>query len=79
MVTALSASAIPVKKGLKKPILLDNGTTVLAELRGDEFRSYWQTDDGKCFSKDAATGVFHEIDAASFKLSNKRLNCRQQH
>lgn len=73
MVTALSASAIPVKKGLKKPILLDNGTTVLAELRGDEFRSYWQTDDGKCFSKDAATGVFHEIDAASFKLSNKRL------
>ncbi len=73
MVTALSASAIPVKKGLKKPILLDNGTTVLAELRGDEFRSYWQTDDGKCFSKDAATGVFHEIDAASFKPSNKQL------
>ena len=73
MATALSASAMPVKKGLKKPILLDNGTTVLAELRGDEFRSYWQTDDGKCFSKDAATGVFHEIDAASFKPSNKRL------
>ena len=77
MATALSVSAIPPKKGLKKPIVLDDGTTVLAELRGDEFRSYWQTDDGKCYSKDAATGVYHEVDVASFTPSKKRLQLQE--
>ncbi len=70
---ALTASAIPAKKGLKKPILLDDGTTVLAELRGDEFRSYWQTEDGKCYAKNVATGTFSEIDAAALKPSTKLL------
>ncbi len=77
MAVALSASAIPPKKGVKKPILLDNGTTVLAELSGDEFRSYWKAEDGKCYSKDAATGTYHEVNVAAFKPTKQALQLRE--
>ena len=77
MALALSASAIPPKKGVKKPILLDNGNTVVAELCGDEFRSYWKAEDGKCYSKDAATGSYHEVDVATFKPTKQALQLQE--
>lgn len=74
MALALSVGAMPAKKGAKKMIRLADGTSVLAELKGDEFKSYWQAADGKCFSLDPDKKVFKEIDLASFSpaFSEKR-------
>lgn len=57
------AHAVPAKKGVKRTIKLADGTSVVAELKGDEFASYWQTDDGKCYVQD--------IDSRTFKITDK--------
>lgn len=62
----LTIQAIPAKKGVKKPIQLADGTMVLAELKGDEFKSYWQTAEGKSFSLNPADKKFHEINLTKF-------------
>ena len=42
----LSAVAVPAKKGIWKQLKLQNGTTLMVELKGDEFLSYWQDANG---------------------------------
>lgn len=58
LLVALSIQAIPARKGLKKQITLSNGEKVTAELCGDEFFSYWKTDEGKKYVLDADKEVF---------------------
>ena len=57
------AHAVPAKKGVKRILKLADGTSVVAELKGDEFASYWQADDGKCYVQD--------IDSRTFKITDK--------
>ena len=57
------AHAVPAKKGVKRTIKLADGTSVVAELKGDEFASYWQADDGKCYVQD--------VDSRTFKITDK--------
>lgn len=57
------AHAVPAKKGVKRTIKLADGTSVVVELKGDEFASYWQADDGKCYVQD--------IDSPTFKITDK--------
>jgi immune inhibitor A len=57
------AHAVPAKKGVKRTIKLADGTSVVAELKGDEFASYWQANDGKCYVQD--------IDSRTFKITDK--------
>ena len=57
------AHAVPAKKGVKRTIKLADGTSVVAELKGDEFASYWQAGDGKCYVQD--------IDSRTFKITDK--------
>ena len=49
------AMAIPAKRGIWKEITLNDGTTLKVELRGDEFSSWWQAADGRCFTQDIET------------------------
>lgn len=57
-----SADATPAKM-LKKMITLPDGTQALAELRGDEFNSWWQTaDGGKYMESHEQEGVFVVAD-----------------
>ena len=46
LLAAASSFASPAMPGNKKHITLADGTTVVAELTGDEFVSWWQTEDG---------------------------------
>lgn len=46
---ATAAMAVPAKRGLWRDITLADGTTVQAQLRGDEFAHYWVTADGRKF------------------------------
>lgn len=46
---AMTITAVPAKKGIKRVLTLDNGTQVTAELQGDEFLSFWKADNGECY------------------------------
>lgn len=48
---ALSVSAIPARPKQFKNIKLSDGTTVVAQLVGDEFGHYWLTKDGQALRK----------------------------
>ncbi len=59
-VTAMQA--VPALKGIWQTITLNDGSTVLAELCGDEFMAFWQTADGTCYALDEATGNYRVAD-----------------
>ena len=54
--------AIPAKRGIWKEITTADGKTVRAELRGDEYFSYWQAANGLCFVKDYDSQTFKSIN-----------------
>jgi len=62
LVLTVSVNAIPAKKGIKRTITLADGTKVEAELNGDEFSSYWQTADNRCFQLNPEAKVYQKID-----------------
>lgn len=66
LAVCMGANAVPAKKGVKKPIRLVDGTTVLAELRGDEFGSCWLAEDGRVFFLDPELRAFREINPVVF-------------
>lgn len=49
VVTAIDVQAIPSKPGIWKTITLADGTTVTAEMRGDEYVCFWQSADSMCY------------------------------
>ena len=70
------AHAVPAKKGVKRTIKLADGTSVEAELKGDEFASYWQAGDGKCYVLDVDSRTFKITDKA--QVVNRGLAKRQK-
>ena len=64
MVAALTscAWAIPAKPGQWRILQLENGTTVRAELVGDEHLHYWQDEQGNAYT---------ETESRLFRLANK--------
>lgn len=61
---AVSMLAMPAKRGQWKVIKLADGTEIRAELKGDEFCSYWQATDGRKFVENIRNGVFEQTDMA---------------
>lgn len=55
---ALSAFAVPVKRGCWQTLTLADGTEVRAELRGDEHCRWWQDADGTRYVADGVDGAF---------------------
>ena len=49
---AIAVNATPAQRGVKRMLTLSNGEQVEAELVGDEFLSYWVTEDGKAYQFD---------------------------
>ena len=76
----MSASAIPAKRGTWKTIRLADGSEVRAELRGDEFGHYWQTEDGRRFIINAETGTAEAADVKAMKANaaEKRKQASQR-
>lgn len=60
----LTAAAIPAKRGQWKDVRLADGTTVRAEMRGDEHLHYWQSADGRVFQEDSLTGFYQPRNIA---------------
>ena len=55
-VLAVGMYAVPAKPGLKKMLTLADGSTIEAQLVGDEWGNYWRTDDGRAVVFDKRAG-----------------------
>lgn len=61
-VVALAVSAIPAKPGIIRTLTLSDGTTVKAQLVGDEHGHYWLSADGRAYQQMDGTTHFEEVD-----------------
>ncbi|MBP5344713.1 MAG: M6 family metalloprotease domain-containing protein [Bacteroidales bacterium] len=75
MLATTAAMAVPAKRGLWRNITLADGTTVQAQLKGDEFVHYWVTDDGRQFLvEEDGTAVTVSADQLQTKAAARRSN-----
>ena len=74
LLAALTAFAIPAKRGQKTMLTLADGTQVVAELRGDEFGHYYEAADGRVFVKSASADFYEQADKT--EITN-RANVRR--
>lgn len=77
MMLALStaANAVPVQRGIKKVLTLADGTKVMAEMRGDEYLSWWEADNGQTFVEEGDT--YKAVDLAPRLLAAQELRARR--
>ena len=73
-VLALTASAVPAKPGLFRTLTLSDGTTVKAQLVGDEHGHYWLSADGRAYQQMDGMAYFTEVnlDAVKVKAQARR-------
>lgn len=74
LLLATAANAVPAKRGLKKVLTLTDGTTVSAQLVGDEHGHYWLGADGKAYRQQSGTTYYVVADrqAIEQKASARR-------
>lgn len=76
---SLTMQASPAKRGVYKTIKLTDGTQVKAELRGDEFLSFWQDGSGRRFVKNDMTGLYETVDLSALsEVATAKRAMRQQ-
>ncbi|MBR4387986.1 MAG: M6 family metalloprotease domain-containing protein [Prevotella sp.] len=77
---AVCANAVPAKRGITQVLTLANGTTVTAQLVGDEHGHYWLAADGKAYQAIEGTDVYRQVDARQVMLSarEKRVKANAQ-
>lgn len=75
---ATAIYAVPAKRGQWRTIKLADGTEVKAEFRGDEFGSFYRTEDGRLFIRDAGSGLYKQTNAEALdaEQSAKRASAR---
>ena len=73
-VLALTVSAVPAKPGLFRTLTLSDGTTVKAQLVGDEHGHYWLSADGRAYQQMDGMAYFSEVslDAVKTKAQARR-------
>lgn len=78
-IITLSVNAVPAKRGQWKTLTLTDGTTVCAELRGDEFAHYYRSENGNCYVE-VGDGTYQiaEKDEVISKGASRRANARYQ-
>lgn len=69
---ALAVSAMPVKPGCWKNIRLADGTSVRAELMGDENITYWRAADGQCY-RQTSDGSFVKAEPLALRQELSRI------
>ena len=66
-ILALTASAVPAKPGLFRTLTLSDGTTVRAQLVGDEHGHYWLSADGRAYQQMDGMAYFSEVSIETVK------------
>lgn len=70
---ATAAFAVPAKPGQWKTIRLADGTELRAELKGDEWGSYWLAENGKAYNEETDKGFFVQVDAAAINANAQMM------
>lgn len=80
MMVALTAMAIPAKRGMSRTLTLANGSTVEATLVGDEFGHYFLGTDGKAYRLNPATNVYEpaSVQAIAQRAQMRRARANAQ-
>lgn len=73
---ALSAQAVPAKKGVWRMVTLADGTQKRVELRGDEFCSYWVEAEGVSYNLDSESKRYVRVDANALQLRASQLRAK---
>lgn len=77
-VNSFDGFAVPAKPGLWRTITLTDGSTVKAELKGDEFVHYYLSADGRCFVPSAlGNGAFELASKENLMLRAAKRHNRQ--
>ena len=66
-ILALTASAVPAKPGQFRMLTLSDGTTVKAQLVGDEHGHYWLSADGRAYQQADGAAFFSEVSIETVK------------
>ncbi len=74
-----SVMAIPAKPGVWKTIRLADGSELRAELHGDEFGSFWTSEDGRHYVEIAGSDLYREVELSEViaKAEAKRAEERK--
>lgn len=79
MMIATMMLAIPAKRGIWQELKLKDGTTLMAELKGDEWCHYWQTVDGTIIiSQDEDYVKVEDVDAWKQGVRSKEKGVRSR-
>ena len=71
--------AVPAKRGVWQELKLKDGTTVLAELKGNEWCHYWQTADGTIIMcQDDGYAKVEDVDAWKQGVRSKKKGVRNR-
>lgn len=73
---ALSAQAVPAKKGVWRMVTLADGTQKRVELRGDEFCSYWVDAEGVSYNLGSESKRYVRVDANALQLRASQLRAK---
>ncbi len=74
---ATAAFAVPAKPGQWKTIRLADGTELRAELKGDEWGSYWLAENGKAYNESPDNAFFIQVDAAAINASASKMRAER--
>ena len=82
MLLCMSAAlwAVPAKPGLKRVLTLTDGTTITAQLVGDEHGHFWLGQDGRAYQAVSGSDVFQLIDKTEVtkRAQTRRAAANQQ-
>lgn len=79
MMIATMMLAVPAKRGIWQELKLKDGTTVLAELKGDEWFHYWQTADGMfIITQEDGYAMVKDVDAWKQGVRSKANGVRSR-
>ena len=70
-IIAVTAMAIPAKRGVWKMITLSDGTEVRAQLVGDEHGHYWLSEDGIAYNQANNKDYYVQVDAQKIMAKAK--------
>ena len=81
MALAITAAAVPAKRGVWRTLRLVDGTEVKAQLVGDEFGHFWKAADGTAYVEEISGEVFRKADANTImqraKVRRQRANANR--
>lgn len=64
---AVGAMAVPAKRGVRQTLTLSDGSTIEAQLVGDEHGHYWLADNGRAYDRTGDATCFTEVDGEAVR------------